>query len=200
MPVTAKPARHTAHGQPWAGVWFGAAMRSNAQLCAVRQSLASHSRHTAAIRGGCSLVRTGAAVRIRTKPGAALFGGARRSNARQTHRIRSRVRQSASHGQAMLGVAGPVLANTPRIFGCAEVCTAWQRKAWRGEAMLHTPRIRESARKWSSEKQGSSLPCWVRRGLSVLCRHTAASDGRCSLRCNGWPGEARHGDAMLVLA
>jgi len=123
-----KPARHTARGQPWAGVWSDLAV-----LGMARQSPVGH----------CGF--------------------------QQTHSRHSWRLQSASHGQAMLGVAGPVMANTPRILGCAEVCRTMRGLAGRGAA-------------------------W--RGRAGQGRHTAASNGRCSLRGRVRLGEARRGAAM----
>ena len=119
-----------------------------------------------------------------------------------TPRTGNRGRESGDAGQGSAGLhiarpgsARQGKADTPHPFAGAAVCygSVMQCAAWSGTAQ-QTRRASSGARKFArscTTEHGLAMRGKARRG-----RHTAASDGRCSLRCADgqiavWRGSAR---------
>jgi len=142
-PFPPMPARHTAHGQPWAGVWRDRALSSGVQnalrnrawLCYARRC-----RHTASVRGCGSLL--GAAGHYLAWHGMAMLSRAGVAwNGRHTAhpRVRCSLHGTARRGKARLGMAGQgrhTAASDGRcsLRGSARYGTAQPAKAGRGTA------------------------------------------------------------------
>jgi hypothetical protein len=190
------PARHTAHGQPWAGVWSDLAVLGMARqspvghcgfqqthsrhswrlqsgaawLCKARQGSARQCRHTASVRG-CGSLR-GSAGRVMAGQGRAWFGLARQGKHAAHLRVRGSLQDDAWHGAA-LRCNAPHAAHSRE---CAEVefRKAGQFVAVLGPAWLVSAMQTHSGQRWPLQSAVQWMawrgPAWRRNACPSVAK------------------------------